>query len=472
MRHLIRNRTLALAFVALGLSAAGFSADTNDRWARMDGILARVKAPVFPARDFTITNYGAKAGGVANARPAIMAAIDACAKAGGGRVVVPSGEFLCNGGIHLQGNVNLHLSEGATIKFGGDPRDYMPVVLTRWEGIRVYNYSPLIYARGRKNIAITGRGTLDGGCEGRGGLYKLAGKQNADRDALWKMGAAKVPVEKRVFGEGHYLRPGGIEPYECENVLIEGVTVTNMPFWCVHPMFCKNVTIDGIRVESSVGNNDGADPDSCVDVLIQNCYFKTGDDSIAIKSGRDQDAWEANRPAENVVIRHCIANGKLYGFAIGSEVSGGVRNVYIEDCEVRGGRAGIYAKSNPDRGGFVENVSVRRVKIARVNEAAIRFEGYYHGHRGENHPTRFSDFLIEDVTCEASNNYGIYIHGQEDAPVEDVLMRNIKIGPVKKPFWIHNIKNARLENVIINGEKAPATPPLTPQNEQKFNIKD
>jgi len=468
----LTHKTTAIFSIMFALCASA-SAQQATGWAQMDAILARIKAPEFPAKDFPITNYGAKAGGVENARPAILAALDACVKAGGGRVVIPAGVFLCNGPIHLKSGVNLHVAGGATLKFGGNPKDYLPVVLTRWEGILVYNYSPLIYARGQKNIAITGKGTIDGGCEDKGGLYKLVSGQNKDRDALWRMGAAKVPPEKRVFGEGHYLRPGGIEPYECENVLIEGVTVTNMPFWCVHPIFCKNVTVDGIRVESLVGNNDGCDPESCTDVLIQNCFFKTGDDSIAIKAGRDQDGWTVGRPCENIVIRKCVANGKLYGYAIGSEMSGDVRNVFIEDCEVLSGRAGIYTKANLNRGGTVENVWVRRIKIGKMSEAAIRFEGNYHGLReGDHHPPLFRDFVIENVTCEASNNYGIYIHGQPETPVTNVILRNITIGPVKKPFWVHHIKNVTLENVVIDGRRAPATPPLTPESEEKFNIRD
>ena len=441
-------------------------------WAQMDVILARIKAPEFPAKDFVITDYGAKAGGVENARPAILAAMDACVKAGGGRVVIPAGVFLCNGPIHLKSGVNLNIAENATLKFGTNPQDYLPVVLTRWEGILVYNYSPLIYARGEKNIAITGKGSIDG--SGKEGFYAAFVKhQEADRNALWRMGAAKVPPEKRIFGDSHYLRPGGIEPFECENVLIEGVAVTNMPFWCVHPIFCKNVTVDGIRVDSTTGNNDGCDPESCIDVLIQNCFFRTGDDSIAIKSGRDQDAWTVGKPCENVVIRKCVANGKLYGYAIGSEMSGDVRNVFIEDCSVLSGRAGIYTKANLNRGGIVENVWVRRVKIGKMSEAAIRFEANYHGLReGDHHPPLFRDFVIEDVTCEATNNYGIYIEGQPETPVTNVLLRNITIGPVKKPFWIHHIKNVTLENVTIDGHPAPSTPPLTPADEEKFNIRD
>jgi polygalacturonase len=471
-------RGLTLCAIATGGLATLQAATPADDWRGMDEILARIVAPSFPQHDFVITEFGAVAGGEKDARPAIVKAIESCVAAGGGRVVVPAGIFLCNGPVHLKSNVNLHLSEGATLKFGTNPKDYLPVVTTRWEGIMLQNYSPLIYARGQKNIAVTGKGTLDGsGKEGFWNFLHVRTPDNkaaheADRQVLWKMGAEKVPVEKRVFGEGHFLRPGGIEPFECTNVLIEGVTVTNMPFWTVHPIFCQNVTLKDLRIDSTTGNNDGCDPDSCTDVLIDGCYFHTGDDGIAIKSGRDQDAWNVGKPTENVVVRNCTFAGKLYGLAIGSEMSGGVRNVYAQDCKSVAGRAAIYTKANLDRGGFVEHVRVRRFTIENQSEAAIRFETNYHGHRGEHHPSAFRDFVIEDVTCKKSNAYGIYAEGQPDMPVRDVLIRNVTVDQAKTPLWIKYVENFRFENVTVNGQKMPATPPNTPTDEQKLNIRD
>lgn len=480
------NRKLSLivrcAFAALVTGAALFvgscATPPRDEWAGMHAILKRIKAPVFKAKDYVITDYGAVGDGVSDARPAIVKAIDACNAAGGGRVVVPAGVFLTNGPVHLKSNVNFHISEGATLKFGINAKDYLPVVKTRWEGIMLYNYSPLIYALGQKNIAVTGKGTLDG--NGREGFYswvrlrdeKGKARHEESRQLLWRMGAAKAPIEERRFGEGHYLRPGGIEPVECTNVLIEGITVTNMPFWTVHPVLCKNVIMRDLRIDSTTGNNDGCDPDSCTDVLIEGCYFKTGDDGIAIKSGRDQDGWTVGRPCENIVVRNCTFAGRLYGLAIGSEMSGGVRNVYAEDCKAIAGRAAIYTKANLDRGGLVEHVRIRRFTVENMTEAAIRFEGNYHGHRGENHPPKFRNFIIEDVTCKKSNAYGIYAHGHEPAPVEDVIIRRVTIDEAQVPLWIHHVKNFQLVDVKINGQLMPTTPPLTPADEKKLNIRD
>jgi polygalacturonase len=478
----LRSRCFAAAFVTLYVIAASAlhaEAGTADGWKQMEDVLARIKAPAFPAKDFVITDYGAVGDGVADARPAIVKAIDACVAAGGGRVVIPSGVFLSNGPVHLKSHVNLHLAEGSTLKFGPNPKDYLPVVLTRWEGILLYNYSPLIYANQQTDIAVTGKGVIDG--NGKDGMYQFVRKRGGpdnsalhevDRRALWKMGADKTPVEKRVFGEGHYLRPGGLEPYDCTNVLIEGVTVTNMPFWTVHPIFCRNVTVRDVKIQSETGNNDGCDPDSCRDVLIEGCFFKTGDDGIAIKSGRDWDAWTVGRPCENIVVRKCTFAGKLYGLAIGSEMSGDVRNVYAQDCKSIAGRAAIYTKGNLDRGGVVENVWVRRFTIEGQTEAAIRFESNYHGYRGEKHPPKFRQFVIEDVTCKKSNAYGIYAEGSEDFPVEDVVIRNVTIDQAQTALWIKYVKNFRLENVKINGQPQPETPPETPADQEKLKIRD
>lgn len=470
-------RILSALLLPAGLLPAAESAPKDD-WAEMHVILARIKAPVFPDRDFVITDYGAVAGGTVDARPAIVKALAACVAAGGGRVVIPAGVFLTNGPVHLQSNVNLHVSAGATLKFGVNPQDYLPVVLTRWEGIMLYNYSPLIYAYKQTNIAVTGTGTIDG--SGKEGFYqwvRLRGPNNeslheASRQLLWKMGAAKAPLGERRFGEGHYLRPGGLEPVECTNVLIEGVTVTNMPFWTVHPVLSRNVTVRNIKVDSTTGNNDGVDPDSCTDVLIEGCHFKTGDDGIAIKSGRDQDGWTVGRPTENVVVRNCTFAGRLYGLAIGSEISGGVRNVFAQDCQAVAGRAAIYTKANLDRGGFVENVRVRRFTVANMTEAAIRFETNYHGHRGEHHPPAFRNFVIEDVTCAKSNAYAIYADGQPDSPVRDVILRRIRVDEAKVPLWIKHVENFRFEDVVVNGVALPAVPPLTPADEKKLPIRD
>ena len=283
-----------------------------------------------PARDFDATRFGAVGDGQTDCTAAFAKAIAACHEAGGGRVVVPAGTYL-SGTIHLKSKVNLHVDEGATIRFSTDPAKYLPVVFTRFEGTEVMNYSPLLYAFEQEDIAVTGRGTLDGQGS-RDNWWGWTSKARADISALVKMGGEDVPVAKRVFGEGHYLRPYLFQPCRCSNVLLEGVTVKNSPMWTISPLYCRNVTVPQVTVEASGPNTDGCDPDSCVDVLIEKCVFNTGDDCIAIKSGRDRDGHRVGLPSENIVIRGCTMKNGHGGITCGSEAAGDIRNVFAEDC--------------------------------------------------------------------------------------------------------------------------------------------
>jgi polygalacturonase len=441
---------------------------TSSDWSEAAAILHRIQAPTFPAREFRVVDFGATGDGKTDSQAAFAKAIEACSTAGGGHVVVPSGVFFCDGPIHLKSNVDLHLADGATIRFGVDPARYLPAVLTRFEGTMLMGHSPRIYGRGATNIAITGRGTIDG--NGRATIDFMKDRPKGSAGELRKMGATDVPVEKRVFGEGRWLRPSLIQPLECTNVLIEGVTVLDSTFWVVHPVLCRNVTVRGIKVDSMNGNNDGCDPDSSADVLIENCDFHTGDDSIAIKSGRDQDGWKVGRASENIVIRNCVFGSKHSGLCIGSEMSGGVRNVFVEDCRVTSVSSAFYFKANLDRGGMVEHVRARRIDAQEVREGFVRFETSYHGWRGENHPPSFRDFVLEDLTCQRALAYGIYVEGVAGAPIRDVVVRRAKIEKANVPLWLKRAENIRLESVQINGAEQPVTPPFTPETATKLKI--
>jgi polygalacturonase len=264
---MMTRRTFAAGAAAFTASLS--FADWQDQAA---AILARIRPPKFPERDFDITQYGAKPN--SDSSQALNKAIAACSTAGGGRVVIPAGVFL-TGSVHLKSNVNLHLAEGAILRFSRDPKDY-PLVFTRWEGTECMNYSSLIYAFEQSNIAVTGTGTLDGQADcdhwwpWKGGT--VCGVRHdgpnalADRAALVAMGEKDVPVKDRVFGPGHYLRPQFIQPYRCENVLIEGINIRNSPMWEVHPVLCSNVTVRNVNISTHGPNNDGCDPESCRDV--------------------------------------------------------------------------------------------------------------------------------------------------------------------------------------------------------------
>ena len=263
----------------------------------MEKVRKQIKAPKFKNKEYNIVEFGAKGDGTTKNTEALKKAIEACHKRGGGRVVVPAGKFL-TGPIYLKSNVNLHLQEGATIVFSRDTKDY-PLVLTRWEGMDCMNYSPQIYAYKEKNIAITGKGTLDGNAskdywwpwkgQAQHGWKKGEPHQKPARDTLHVMMRNRVDPRQRIFGDGHYLRPYMVQPYQCKNILIQGVKMINSPMWFISPVMSENITVEKVHIESHGPNTDGCDPDACKNVLIKDCYFDTGDDCIAIKSGRDED---------------------------------------------------------------------------------------------------------------------------------------------------------------------------------------
>lgn len=285
------------------------------------------------------------------------------------------------------------------------------------------------------------------------------------------MGSDGVPIAERKFGEGNFLRPGLIEPFECKNVLIEGVTLRDSPFWVVHPIFCTNVTVRGVKVDSLALNNDGCDPDSCTDVLIEDCTFHTGDDGIAIKAGRDADAWRDGRVSQNIVIRRCEFQSKINGLCIGSEMSAGVRNVFMENCHVAEGESCIYFKSNRDRGGFIKHVRVRNIQIDASRSAVIRFETNYHSYRGGNAPTDFGDFVIEDVICRDAAAYFFLAEGSEDSPIKEVHLRHIQVAHATEPLLLRYNEGLQLDAVTVNEIALPNRPAMTAPGVPRLKIK-
>jgi unsaturated rhamnogalacturonyl hydrolase len=438
-------------------------------WSRLPGILAAIKAPTFPAKDFLVTAFGAKADGVTDSTEAFRKAIAECARAGGGRVVVPPGDFL-TGAIHLKSGVNLHVQKGATLRFSTDPARYLPVVKTRFEGVELMNYSPLIYAIGQENIAITGEGTLDGQASDanwwawKGRSTPIPGTQRADRDNLFKQADDGVPVAQRVYGAGHFLRPSFIEPYESKNILIEGVTIKNAPFWVIHPTLSSNVTIRGVTVISHGPNNDGADPESSTDVLIENATFDTGDDCIAIKSGRNADGRRVNRASERIVVRNSTMRAGHGGVTIGSEVSGSVRDVFVEKTVMSSPELerGIRLKSNAVRGGVIENVFVRDVEIGEVGSALDIDLLYEEGAKGAFMPL-VRNIRIERMTV-AKANYAFFIRGFPGATVRSVSVTDSTFKGVAKGTLIQGLDDLVLRNVTIEpaDQKRPSSQVVAP----------
>lgn len=449
-----RIGALSLAALLTAAPARAQNAETADPWSRLPGILAGIRAPVFPDRDFSITSFGAKPDGATDATEAFRRAIAECARSGGGRVVVPAGEFL-TGPIHLKSGVNLHLQKGATVRFSTDPSHYLPVVKTRFEGVELMNYSPLIYARGQENIAVTGEGTLDGQASDenwwkwKGRSTPAPGTQRADRDRLFQQAEDGVPVDQRIYGAGHFLRPSFIEPYESRNILIEGVTIRNAPFWIIHPTLSSNVTIRGVTVISHGPNNDGADPESSTDVLIENAVFDTGDDCIAIKSGRNADGRRVNRPSERIVIRNSTMRAGHGGVTVGSEVSGSVRDVFAEKLIMSSPdlERGIRLKTNAVRGGVIENVFARDIEIGEVGSAIDIDLLYEEGARGAFLPI-VRNVRVERMTVKQAA-YAFFVRGLPGAPVRGLSVIDSTIKGVSKGSLILGLEDLVLRNVSI-----------------------
>jgi polygalacturonase len=439
----------------------GLAAGPHDPWSEVPKILGRIKAPVFPNRDFDISRFGAVSDNSTDCTDAFQKAIAACHEAGGGRVVVSPGQYL-TGAIALKSNVNLHVLQGATIRFTRDTSKY-PTVFTRWEGMELMNYSPFIYAFEQENIAITGKGTIDGNCDcahwwpwkGRTNCGWKQGDpdQAKDREQLFDMAEKGVPVSERVFGEGHYLRPQLLQPYRCKNVLIEDVTLFNSPMWQVHPVLCTNVTVRGLNISSFGPNTDGCDPESCTDVLIENCFFNTGDDCIAIKAGRNADGRRVNVPSRNIVIRNCHMKDGHGGVTVGSEISGGVNNVFAENCQMDSPHLDIAVriKNNAMRGGVLENIYVRNIDVGEVAMAGVSIDFYYEeGEAGKFTPiTRNVD--VRNLKAQKAQ-YAIYLRGFKNAPIEGIHLDDCEFNGVTKPNVVENVKDISLKNVRVNGK--------------------
>jgi len=383
--------------------------------------------------EFPISEFGAVSNNQKLTSEAIAKAIDAANQAGGGSVIIPEGEWL-TGKIHLKSNVNLHLEKGAVLLFSDNPDDYLPAVHTTWEGMECYNYSPLIYAYECKNVAITGKGELKAKMD----LWKIwFARPPAHMNSLkrlYEMASTDIPVEERqMVNDTANLRPHFIQFNRCENVLLDGFKVTNSPFWTIHPYLCKNVVLRNLNVFAHGHNNDGVDPEMTQNMLIEDCLFDQGDDAIAVKSGRNQDAWRLNTPTKNLVIRNCKVKNGHQLLAIGSEMSGGVENVFMDNCAVADGASMfhlVFLKTNERRGGFIRNIYVSNVKGDKMSEGIFGIEtDVLYQWRDlvptfERRLTEISDIYLENIHVNSAK-FISRILGQEELPVERVVLKNV-----------------------------------------------
>ncbi|MGA9212461.1 glycoside hydrolase family 28 protein [Kaistella sp.] len=435
---------------------------------RMLAIEKSIKEPVFKNVNYNILDFGAIADGKTMATESIKKAIITCSKNGGGKVVVPAGKYL-TGPIHLENNVNLHIEEGAELLFSTNTQDYYPLVHTSFEGLELMNYSPLIYAKNKKNIAITGKGTLNGQGSNTNwwtwkgsttyGYSKGDPNQNETNNlpALMEMADQNVPVEKRIFGDGHYLRPSFIEPFECENVLIKDINIINAPFWIIHPMKSKNVIVDGVNIKSHGPNNDGCDPEYSQNVLIKNSIFNTGDDCIAIKAGRDAEGRRVGIMSENIIVRDCKMIDGHGGVVIGSEMSAGVKNVFVYNCFMDSPQLdrAIRLKTNSVRGGTVDGLYVKKITVGEVKEAVLHITMDYKDYsnrKGDAIP-QIRNILLEDVIVKNGGKYAIFAEGLENSKIENITFKNVKIDKVQENFMIKNVDHLKIINTYINNKK-------------------
>ncbi|MEG1229079.1 MAG: glycoside hydrolase family 28 protein [Flavobacterium sp.] len=431
------------------ISCVSFAQKNDFPTAKVDSIVNRIQLPVFPAYQVNILKIGAKGDSIANNKMVFDKAMALCKKKGGGTIIVPKGIYKINGPIHFVSNVNLKIEKGAKIKFSDNPQDY-PLVLTSWEGTMLYNYSPLIYAADCTNIAITGEGTIDG--EG-GKIWKsFKAKEGPGKELSRDMNHNIVPLKDRKFGEGYFLRPQMIQFLNCKNVLVENVRIENSPFWCLHLLKSQSITVRGISYKSLNHNNDGIDPEYAKDVLIENVTFNNGDDNVAIKAGRDHEG-RANTatPSENIVIRNCNFKG-LHGVVIGSEMSAGVQNVFVENCKTIGYlKRGIYLKTNADRGGYIKNVFVRNIQLDEV-EDCLYMTANYHG-EGKGYQSDISNIHFSNITCNKASESGIVIQGFADKKIRNISLNNIEIKEAKNALSNENAENVLMTDVFI-GKRA------------------
>lgn len=460
MKQLRTLRSLLLAGAAV-LTLSSFTVSEYDS--------IKVAAPFpmpaiaiynFPAKDFSITDYGAKRRGADTEERCIGAnteafrrAMAACHAAGGGRVVVPAGEWP-SGPIHFMSNCNLHLDDSARIRFAADPKYYLPAVEVSWEGMECMNYSPLVYAYKCTNIAITGGGTLSPDMAVWKGWFRRPKPHMAALARLYDWASFDEPVANRrmAVGENH-LRPHLIHFNQCANVLLEDFRIRQSPFWTIHIYRCTGGVARGLDVYAHGHNNDGIDLEMTRNFLVEDCVFDQGDDAVVIKAGRNHDAWRIGQPTENVVIRNCHVRNGHGLLVVGSEISGGIRNVYMHDCVMDNKVMNLfYLKTNRRRGAFIENIYMERVSARTMQRAfAVDTDVLYQWKdlvpTYKDTVTQIRDIYMRDVKCHEVD--GIYqINGDKDLPVRNITIENLHVDTVRKyTTKAVNVEGLRTDNI-------------------------
>lgn len=341
-------------------------------------------------------------------------------------VVLPKGEYE-SGPIELKSRMTLEIPKGCIIHFSTKFEDYLPVKFTRWEGVECYNYAPFLYARDCEDITICGEGVLDGQGQAWWHWKKL---QREAAQELIDAQSKQIPVEKRVYGtEKAALRPSFLQLIGCKNVKLLDFTIQNGPQWTIHPVYCRDVYAKGLKIWTDGPNTDGLNPDSCQNVLIENCEFSTGDDCIAINSGLNEDGWRVGAPCQNVEIRNCIFHRGHAAVAIGSGMSGGVEKVYVHDCAVENTERGIRIKSMRGRGGYVKNIVFENIKIEETAREPIQISMNYGSSTAvpaSDKPPVFSDIRLSGICCKKAGA-GIDLCSLPESPMKNLILEKIEI---------------------------------------------
>ena len=410
-----------------------------------------IKIPDFSkCKEFSIVDFGAVQGNKNKTSEAINKAISKANKAGGGIVVIPEGEWLTKK-IHFKSNVNLHLNKGAVLLFSETPDDYLPAVNSTWEGYECYNYSPLIYAYKCKNIAITGEGELKAKMDIWKEWFARPKAHMESLKRLYFLASYNKPMkERQMVNDSAHFRPQFIQFNRCENILMDGVAITNSPFWTIHPFLSKDVVLRNLKVYAHGHNNDGVDPEMSQNVLIENCIFDQGDDAIAIKSGSNQDAWRLNTPSKNIVMRNCTVKNGHQLVAIGSELSGGIENVFIDNCTVVDGAKLnhlLFIKTNERRGGYVNNIYMSNIVSGKIDAGILGIDtDVLYQWRDlvptiERRLTPIKNVYLDNI--KATNvKFISKISGQKELPVENIFLKNVTADVVQGIQNIHeNVLN-------------------------------
>lgn len=420
--------------------------------------MPQLQRPTFPDRVYDIRDFGAieKSDDVQNMiTDAVHAAIEAAHRSGGGKVLIPAGEWL-SAPIHLKSNINLHIDAGATVYFSENREDYLPVVRQRHEGVEAMNYSPLIYASNVKNVAVTGKGVLDGQGQQWWDWYRVYGPPP-------RAIASKVPLSRRDFGKGsgmEGMRPNFVVFIDSEDILVEGITLNDGPMWNVHMIYSKRIIVRDVTVNSlNAPNGDGLVIDSSQDVLIEYNHFETGDDAVVIKSGLNEEGLEINIPTENVVVRNFTAKNVRTGsggVVFGSETSGGIRNVYVFNAEFDGSDRGIRFKTERGRGNVTENIYVHNVRMRNITYEAINFNTFYTGPNVTGPAPLIRNIDIRNVQIDGVRN-AIVLIGLPEKWLENITLENITVVNARRGVQLTRVKNLQMNNVVVNSQERAMT---------------